>query len=262
MSGNQDKIVRRASSNAPAKPQSKAPRLVIDGMALSEHKKQAAVQGSNLVDVCFVFDTTGSMYDKIDGLVNCMSEFVGELARLRLEWRVTVVPFGDLTVPGDRVVDDLRFVSTRDEAQQMLRTLPRFSGGGNEGESSLEAVLAACRKRYRQKAIKILVILTDEPPLESGQTTTWHVGNTIKEHEFICFVAAPDPRIQGPRVEGFRKWARETGGQWYPISSTMPTGELLKFLKSLVRDIPRVANKVRQVGSVRKYLELEGGKDS
>jgi hypothetical protein len=32
--------------------------------------------------VCVVFDTTGSMNNKIDGLVACTSALVGELARV------------------------------------------------------------------------------------------------------------------------------------------------------------------------------------
>ena len=89
------------------------------------------------VDICFVFDTTGSMSDKIKGLTDSLVKFVGELGRLSLDWRITAVPFGDLTVKGDKVVDDLPFVRTPKEGQQMLRRLPRFSGGSNVGESSL-----------------------------------------------------------------------------------------------------------------------------
>src|SRR4051812_19081147 len=61
------------------------------------------------VDVCFVFDTTGSMSNKIDGLVQTMDQLVTELAKLALDWRVTTVPFGDLSIPGDRVVNDAPF---------------------------------------------------------------------------------------------------------------------------------------------------------
>src|SRR5580693_7478207 len=79
-----------------------------------------------LVDIAVVFDTTGSMDDKISGLVACMVSFVEELAQLRLDWRFTVVPFGDLTVPGDRIVSDLPFVSEQTAAQDLVRSMPRF----------------------------------------------------------------------------------------------------------------------------------------
>ncbi len=211
------------------------------------------------VDICFVFDATGSMADKRDGLVNCMSDFVGHLARLNLDWRVTVVPFGDLNYQhlGDRIVADLPFTSTRDETQQLLRSLPEFNGGGNDGESSLEAMQAAMNRNYRAGAVKILVLLTDEPPLETWLTVET-IGRLISQREFICFAVGPDPRIQGRRVEGFRDWARRSGGRWYPISSTMPTAKLLQLLKPLVQEIPTVANRAVEAGSVKKFLELEG----
>jgi hypothetical protein len=202
------------------------------------------------VDVCLVFDTTGSMSDKIDGLVRCMVDFVGELARLKLDWQLTVVPFGDLTVRGDRVVDDLPFVTTREAGERMIRRLPRFNGGGNMGESSLEAVLAALRKPYRKHSVKVLVVLTDEPPLESQQLNTGTVGSALQTSEVICFVASPD-------LDGYRRWAEDNGGEWYLIGPSMDTTALLRFFRSLVKDVAKVARAVHEVGggSVRRYLE-------
>jgi hypothetical protein len=210
------------------------------------------------VDICFVFDTTGSMSGKIEGLTRCMVNFVGELSRLRLDWRITAVPFGDLTVRGDRVVGDLPFVGTHDEAEQMLQTLPRFSGGGNVGESSLEAVLEALGKPYRKGTVIVLVVLTDEPPLESGELTADYVADKLLAREIICFVASSD-------FPGFRRWAAENGGKWYPIRQSMDTRDLLGYLRSLVRDLPKVAKAVHDVGggSVRRYLDIgrERGED-
>jgi hypothetical protein len=203
-------------------------------------------------DVCLVFDTTGSMSDKIDGLVRCMVDFVGELATLRLDWRLTAVPFGDLTVPGDRIVEDLPFVATREAAEQLIRTMPRFNGGGNIGESSLEAVLAALRKPYRPDAVKLLMVLTDEPPLEGVQLTADSVARSLQASEVICFVASYD-------LAGFKRWAQENGGRWYPISANMDTNALLTFLRSLVKDVATVAKAVHEIGdgSVARYLAIE-----
>ncbi len=246
-------------SQPPLTQPARRPQLTVGGRRVDifvEGSPASDEQGK--VDICFVFDTTGSMTDKLDGLINCMAEFVGHLSSLRLDWRVTAVPFGDLKLKhlGDRVVADLAFASTRDSAQQLLGNLPRFNGGGNGGESSLEAVQAACNKQYRGDAIKVLVVLTDEPPHETPGFNTGTVGKMIAKGEFICFVASPDPRLHS-RVEGFKKWALENGGQWYPISQSMKTDKILRFLGSLVRDIPKVTDKALQAGSVRRLLELE-----
>jgi hypothetical protein len=202
------------------------------------------------VDICFVFDTTGSMSNKIDGLVSCMVDFVGDLSRLSLDWRMTVVPFGDLTVPGDRVVADTRFVNTHGDAAVLLRTMPRFSGGGNLGESSLEAMLAAMGKHYRKGAVKILVVLTDESPLESPQLTTGLIHSLLLSQEFVCFVASPD-------LPSYRAWAETTGGKWYLIRGGVDTTSLLAFLRDLMRDVARVSNAVHELGGVPRYRQVE-----
>ncbi|WP_433788699.1 vWA domain-containing protein [Actinoplanes sp. CA-252034] len=201
------------------------------------------------VDVCFVFDTTGSMSNKIAGLVTCMVDFVGELAELQLNWRITTVPYGDLTVSRDRVVADLPFVRTYDEAVQQLRTMPRFSGGSNYGESTLEAVVAALGKPYRPFAVPVLVVLTDEPPLTEDLSEA-EVGDQITIREAICFVASPDR-------PGYRRWAEDNGGRWYKIDQKVDTGQILAYLRSLVRELPQVAQEVHELGggSVSRYLQ-------
>lgn len=161
------------------------------------------------------------------------------------------MPFGDLRVPGDRVVGDLPFASDHRSAVELLRTLPVFSGGSNYGESSLEAVQAALAKRYREGAVKLLVLITDEPPDES-QLTIRDIIRQVRQQEAICFVASPP-------LARFQQLASGTGGSWYRIGQTMDTSSLLDLMRSLVAEVPKVAKAVHEVGqgSVKRYLELE-----
>jgi hypothetical protein len=202
-----------------------------------------------LVDICLVFDTTGSMSDKIDGLSSCMTGFVDRLAGLGLDWRITTVPFGDLTVPRDRVVGDLPFVRSVIAAKALIRRMPRFSGGANEGESSIEAMRTALSKPWRDGAVKILVLLTDEPAV--GPERADVVRRAIRQAEAICFCVTSDAPY-------YRTWAAESAGTWVQIAATMDTGALLAKLRSLIDDVATVAADVHAVagGSVRRYLEL------
>ena len=222
-------------------------------VSLSPGAKQEVGRGS-AVDICFVFDTTGSMSDKIDGLIECMVDLVGELSRLSLDWRITTVPFGDLTVPGDRVVEDQPFVTDRESAVQQLRTMPQFSGGGNTGESSLEALLAALRKPFRPQTVKVIILLTDEPALHSRELSPAVVGRALRQAEVITFVASPN-------LPYYQSWAQENGGRWYEIGSAMDTGAIVEFLRALVRQVATVAHAVHALGggSVRRYLKLGEG---
>jgi hypothetical protein len=203
-------------------------------------------------DVCFVFDTTGSMYDKIDGLITCMTGFVDDLAKLSLDWRTTCVPFGDLTVPGDRVESEWPFVSNADEAKEQLREMPRFYGGGNAGESSIEAMLAGLSKPWRPGAVRVIVLLTDDFALEPQRAED--IDARLYSEEAICFVASlPTPY--------YKSWAQNHGGRWFKIGPHMDTSSLLRVLKSMVSDIAKVAHDVHALagGSVRRYIELTSG---
>lgn len=205
--------------------------------------------GRPLVDICLVFDTTGSMSDKIDGLILCMTGFVDRLAGLGLDWRITIVPFGDLTVDGDRIVGDLPFVRSVIAAKALIRRMPRFNGGINDGESSIEAMQAALSKPWRDKAVKVLVLLTDEAAV--GAERAHLVSHAIRQAEAICFCVTSDTPY-------YRTWATQSAGSWVRIAATMDTGALLAKLRSLVNDVATVVADVHAIagGSVRRYLEL------
>jgi hypothetical protein len=203
-------------------------------------------------DICLVFDTTGSMHDKIDGLVNCMTGFVDQLGKLSLDWRISVLPFGDLTVPGDRVDAEFPFVDTVDQAKQGLRQMPRFAGGGNEGESAIDAILAAVGKPWRDRAVRIVVLLTDEAA--HGSHRSRRVLAELHSAQIITFVASP-------RYDYYKSWAAGTGGDWFEIGPSMDTRTLLSLLRSLVGEVATVAAEVHAIagGDYGKYLQITSG---
>lgn len=206
------------------------------------------------VDICFVLDTTGSMPDMLNGLVMCFDSIEDALHRLQLDWRMTAVAFGDLRIPGDRIVGDLPFVATAERARRLLRDLPHFYGGANNGGSSLEAVLAGLAKPYRPEAVTVLIVLTDDSPIESAQLTARSVNQQIYSQEAICFVASP-PQL------GYEEWAHDNGGVWYCISFSMDAIGPVRFLSGLVEEAAQVARWVHELagGSVKRYRELGSG---
>ena len=90
----------------------------------------------------FVIDTTGSMSDKIKGLLQTCAKFVDRFSRLQMDSRIAIVAFGDLTVKTDKIVAT-GFTNQIETTKTSLKKIPRFSGGGNRGESSLEALQKA-----------------------------------------------------------------------------------------------------------------------
>ncbi len=203
-----------------------------------------------LADLVFVIDTTGSMNDKIDGLIESCESFVDRLATKRIDWAAAVVGFGDLTVEGDKIVAT-PFSSSADRVKALLRGLPRYSGGGNEGESSLEAMQAALDQRgFRPEAMKVVVLITDEPALQRNLRPATITGR-LREAGAIAFVLSPN-------IKYFRSMATDTGGYWWKVDSG---GDFSRILDVFDKIATRVASTVAAVhkltgGNVKEYLGL------
>jgi hypothetical protein len=205
-------------------------------------------------DLVFVIDTTGSMNDKIDGLIESCQSFVDRLAAKRIDWVAAVVGFGDLTVEGDRIVAT-PFSSSADRVKTLLRGLPRYSGGGNEGESSLEALQAALNlPGYRPDAMKVIVVITDEPALQRELRPATMTGR-LREAGALAFVLSPN-------LKYFRSMATDTGGQWWNVDSG---GDFSRILDVFDRIATKVASTVAAVhqltrGNVKEYMSLPPSK--
>src|SRR5581483_3041909 len=120
----------------------------------SDEELLPALRGKR-VDLVFVIDTTGSMSDKIKGLLQTCAKFVDRFARLQMDARLAVVAFGDLTVKNDKIVAT-GFTTSIQTTKNSLQKIPRFSGGGNRGESSLEALQKAMALGFRDEVAKVL----------------------------------------------------------------------------------------------------------
>jgi hypothetical protein len=205
-------------------------------------------------DLVFVIDTTGSMNDKIDGLIESCQSFVDKLAAKRIDWAASVVGFGDLTVEGDRIVAT-SFSSSADRVKSLLRGLPRYSGGGNEGESSLEALQAALDQQgYRPDAMKVFVLITDEPALQR-QLRPAAMSGRLREAGAIAFVLSPN-------IKYFRSMATETGGQWWNVDTGGDFSQILAIFDGIATKVASTLAAVHQLtgGNVKEYLSLPPSK--
>jgi von Willebrand factor type A domain len=205
-------------------------------------------------DLVFVIDTTGSMNDKIDGLIESCETFVDRLAKKHIDWTAAVVGFGDLTVEGDRIVAT-QFSSNAERVKGLLRGIPHYSGGGNEGESSLEALEAALGQQgYRDEAMKVLVLITDEPALQR-QLRPSRVSGKLREAGAITFVLSPN-------LKYFRSMAADTGGQWWNVESGGDFARILEVFDSIATKVASTVAAVQRLtgGDVQEYLSLPPSK--
>jgi hypothetical protein len=205
-------------------------------------------------DLVFVIDTTGSMSDKIDGLIESCQSFVDRLAAKRIDWAAAVVGFGDLTIEGDRIVATA-FNSNAERVKSLLQGLPRYSGGDNEGESSLEALNAALdQPGYRAGAMKIVVLITDEPALQRKLRPASVTGR-LREAGAIAFVLSPN-------IKYFRSMAADTGGQWWNVKSGGDFSQILAIFDKIATTVASTVEAVQKLagGNVKEYMSLPPSK--
>ena len=218
--------------------------------SLEVRREPIGTTGSRGVDLVFVIDTTGSMSDKIEGLLTTCAKFVEDFNALRLNHRIAIVSFGDLRVPGDKI-QNTAFTSNIEATQKSLRHIPRNSGGGNEGESSLEALERALSLPFRPDAVQVIVLITDEPA-DQKRLHAEDMINRMLERQCLVFVASPPHGY-------YKQMAIHNGGKWYKISAHTNLNDLLNLFKDLSRKVSQVVFDVYQVGdgSVANYLKLK-----
>ena len=224
--------------------QSTGLRVTVQGRPVDNSAKAS-------VDLVFVIDTTGSMSDKIEGLLNTCTKFVDEFASLRLDHRIAIVAFGDLTVTGDRIVAT-KFTNNLETTKESLAKIPRYSGGGNEGESSFDAMDKAMARPFRQDAVKVLVLITDEPGLEHDNITAKEITRRLGQEEFLTFVVAtPDSY--------YKEMAEKNGGKWYEVSASSDFTDLLDTFREMAKKVSIFLTEVHKLGkgSVKDYLRLK-----
>ncbi|GEM_PF-2822908 len=163
------------------------------------------------VDLVFVVDTTGSMTSTIDALAETVAKFIQKLATHDYDYRIAIISFGDLSIPGDKIL----VTKFNDQAEAIVRSLhdlPRNDGGPNEGESSLEALDAALALSYRPSVAKVAILITDEPALLTSQFSPFNLTSRLALNRITTFVISPP-------LSYFREMAVQTGGDWYEVAA-------------------------------------------
>jgi hypothetical protein len=204
-------------------------------------------------DIVLVIDTTGSMNDKIEGLLQTCRKFAERLERRAVDWQVAIVSFGDLTVAGDRI-EATAFSNNLDAVRISLSSVPRNSGGANEGESSLEALEKALALRgYRSDAMRVFVLITDEPALQRRVTAT-HMVQELRRNHTITYVVSP------PK-DYFKRMAGDTGGHWFEVAADTNFLSIMEVFNRLTHEVARTVERVHLSagGDVEKYLQLSSG---
>lgn len=124
--------------------------------------------GGGFAQVMFVLDCTGSMGGEIEGIKQNIQNFMDYIKSEGLSVEAGLIAFRDLEMREPPEVLKFKghpFTDDAGDFKNQVSRLRAFGGGSNPGESSFDALVLACRQPFKDDVSRILVLITDEPPL-------------------------------------------------------------------------------------------------
>jgi VWFA-related protein len=188
-------------------------QLLEDGKPV-EIKDFAGAEQPRPVDIVFVFDTTGSMEEQIEGVKDISIAFANKLREHNRDFRLGLVAFGDEI----RTVRNADNTLTADAGEFKGWISELWADGGDDDpEISLDALQRAAQMTYRAGTQKVLILITDAPPHERGDGTPFsrvvssELVGQLRDQGFTVYAVAYDDGR-------FRRLANETRGEFYDIN--------------------------------------------
>lgn len=210
-------------------------------MGLTIYTGGKPIPSHKQVDLIIVFDTTGSMDSKIEALISQVQKFIDYPKKFGLEPSFTLISFGDLFVSGDKISIELSNTEQVEAIKQALANMKRNAGGGNGGESSFEAILETQKIGFRKDAIKVIILITDEPAHESN-ITYQQIQSYLQTRNFVFYAIATSDWY-------YQKLAEQNAGQWELISAKSSLNMLNKLFEKLAKDIATRADEIFRLAS-------------
>lgn len=189
-------------------------------LARSIMTNKAALEGKRKADVMFVLDCTGSMQGEINAIRDAITGFADTINSDGVRVRVGLVEFRDRLIGEEHRV--LKFdgqpftndpVLFRREVSALTAT-----GGGDEPESSLDALMLALRQPFAPDTNKVIVLVTDAPPhipdkeTKSIEQVTAAIKSTgVQQFYLVIRAKQSNSQIYLKLLEGTRGMAFDLG---------------------------------------------------
>ncbi len=155
-------------------------------------------------DIVFVLDVTGSMQNQINGLKDGIVTFANALRAAKVDARFGCLAFRDLTQGEPSQILKFKGAQFTDDAVAFSNEVARLNarGGGDDPETSLEAIIEAAGYDFRKGATRSLVLITDAAPKTRGvsvQKTASTLGD--KKIDLLHLVINSPGRAQYQEVQ-------------------------------------------------------------
>jgi hypothetical protein len=144
------------------------------------------------VSIMFALDVTGSMAGQIQTVKDGVQDFVTQLHTRGFAPKIGVIPFRDKVPEGSALGDvpegRLELTDNVEDVKRFVGTL-RASGGGDANEASLGAIRSAMTALrngdQRPDAIKIIMVVTDQPGHNGGSTTDCALDSIVGQFSVL-----------------------------------------------------------------------------
>jgi len=185
------------------------------------------------VDIVFVLDTTGSMFDDIAAAVRHINEFADTMEATGYDYALGIVTYGD----GFNFPHGYDLTTDVDTFHAWVSPI-RSGGGDDVPEEALDAIMAAVDSmHWRPRALKVIILLTDACFCMDTSNcrrfcdSDWNpdtVARRLLDEGFMLFTVTT-PRVgcsscvRLPTGYGdwwYRNIAESTGGSWYDLRSS------------------------------------------
>ena len=197
-------------------------QLVINRMGIPSAAKQITATSGD-VDIAFVIDTTGSMWDDIDAVKRDVTNIAANIRAQSRTSRFSLVSFKDHASAGGEAGDypslvHLGFTSDVARLQEQVNTLSA-SGGGDIPESVYSGAMAALDLSWRPGVRKIMIIIGDAPA-KDPEPITGYIWSDVARRAFeidpVEIYAIDTGSLASQEVTSLVK---QTGGEIYRTSS-------------------------------------------
>ena len=147
-------------------------------------------------DIVVAMDTTGSMGPYIDDMRRLTGQFAAKLCASGVDYRLALIDYGDLKL--NEPLNVHPFTSDVADFRGHLDDL-RAAGGGDEPESSLDAIEQALDLAYRDTAQRVVILITDasaHDPSTRGTPLPALARRLQEERTALYVVSAPKQHEQ------------------------------------------------------------------
>lgn len=161
------------------------------------------------VDVVFVVDASGSMSDNINAVAEHLGEMVDAYKASEIDYQLGLTDFSI----NEKNQNRIRVCQLTQDLSKYKAALYEIQLGGDE--HALDAINETVMKlRFRNNAIKHLILVTDEP------LTSLH-GFTVDDAINLCRKNKVYVNVLGIDKPKHKYLAAVTGGTWHPIPANL-----------------------------------------